>query len=104
MRFLRVGSSLGAWAVPGIVPAGASVPVCEVLAALVPGRVLPFAPGDSRKRGPESVAEDEKLLAQPWWSAERRAGSSFKEPAPRPATGAVSGWMRLSALRVPSLL
>jgi hypothetical protein len=28
-------------------------PVCEVLAALAPGRVLPFAPGNSRKRGPE---------------------------------------------------
>src|ERR1700685_2215552 len=29
------------------------LPVREVLAALAPGRVLPFAPGDSRKRGPE---------------------------------------------------
>ena len=28
-------------------------PVREVLAALAPGRVLPFAPGNSRKRGPE---------------------------------------------------
>jgi len=28
-------------------------PVREVLAALAPGRVLPFAPGDSRKRGPK---------------------------------------------------
>jgi hypothetical protein len=28
------------------------VPDCEVLAALVPERVLPFASGDSRKRGP----------------------------------------------------
>jgi len=29
------------------------VPVREELAALAPGRVLPFAPGDSRKRGPK---------------------------------------------------
>jgi hypothetical protein len=28
-------------------------PVREELAALAPGRVLPFAPGGSRKRGPE---------------------------------------------------
>jgi hypothetical protein len=34
----------------GIVPSGAC-PDCEVLAALVPERVLPFASGDSRKRG-----------------------------------------------------
>jgi len=31
------------------------VPDCEVLAALVPERVLPFASGDSRKRGPGRV-------------------------------------------------
>jgi hypothetical protein len=35
----------------GIVPSGAC-PDREVLAALVPERVLPFASGDSRKRGP----------------------------------------------------
>ena len=34
----------------GNVPSGAC-PDCEVLAALVPERVLPFASGDSRKRG-----------------------------------------------------
>jgi hypothetical protein len=31
------------------------VPDCEVLAALVPERVLPFASGGSRKRGPGRV-------------------------------------------------
>jgi len=39
---------------PGHRPAGL-LPVCQVLAALAPGRVLPFAPGNSRKRGPGRV-------------------------------------------------
>jgi hypothetical protein len=34
---------------------GRHVAVCEVLAALVPERVLPFASGGSRKRGPDRV-------------------------------------------------
>ena len=33
----------------------ALLPVCQVLAALVPERVLPFGSGNSRKRGPEPV-------------------------------------------------
>src|SRR6266851_9284641 len=47
------------------------VPDCEVLAALVPERVLPFASGGSRKRGP-SRAEGSKPR-MPRWGAERRA-------------------------------
>jgi len=50
------------------------VPDCEVLAALVPERVLPFASGGSRKRGPEP-SRGSKLGAVPRRSAERRARS-----------------------------
>ena len=45
-------------------------PVREVLAALAPGRVLPFAPGNSRKRGPEM---SRAIGEVPQWSAGRRA-------------------------------
>src|ERR1700683_1248626 len=37
-------------------------PVREELAALAPGRVLPFAPGGSRKRGP-GLSQEVKALA-----------------------------------------
>src|SRR4029077_7507985 len=59
-------------------------PVREVLAALAPGRVLPFAPGNSRKRGPE-LSRGSKL-------GERRGGAPRGErayrlsPLPRPQT------------------
>src|SRR5579864_1759395 len=36
-------------------------PVCEELTALAPGRVLPFAPGDSRKRGAEAEPRGKSL-------------------------------------------
>jgi hypothetical protein len=52
------------------------LPVCEVLAALVPERVLPFASGGSRKRGPEP-SRGSNLGAVPRWSAERRACPSL---------------------------
>jgi hypothetical protein len=49
--------------------------VCEVLAALAPGRVLPFAPGNSRKRGPEL---SQSLRA----FGERRGGAPRGERSP----------------------
>ena len=78
-----------------------------MLAALVPERVLPFASGDSRKRGPKPK--------RPRWSAERRARRCFCSAVAGQGDGARrkrrqaflmlrrSGlrWMRLSALRLP---
>jgi len=49
-------------------------PVREVLAALAPGRVLPFAPGNSRKRGPE-LSQGVKALASA--AVERRKASGL---------------------------
>ena len=54
----------------GIVPSGACSD-CEVLAALVPERVLPFVSGDSRKRGLSRAGF--KPGEVPRWGAERRA-------------------------------
>src|SRR5438105_8160820 len=51
-RFPRAGVVTPLPGGSGHRPAGTR-PVREVLAALAPGRVLPFAPGNSRKRGPE---------------------------------------------------
>jgi hypothetical protein len=51
-------------------PAGL-LPVCQVLAALVPERVLPFGSGDSRKRGPKP-SRGQALGVVPRWGAERR--------------------------------
>ena len=48
-------------------------PACEELTALAPGRVLPFAPGDSRKRGPK-LSQEVKALASA--AAERREASA----------------------------
>ena len=90
------------------------VPDCEVLAALVPERVLPFASGGSRKRGP-SRAEG-KNLGVPRWGAERRARPlhevraasvfSLDEKTGERTRAAslfdAARWMRLSALRLPS--
>ena len=83
-------------------------PVREVLAALAPGRVLPFAPGNSRKRGPE-LSQGVKALASA--AVERRKASAprlWRASAPRAHSsgdawmcGADIGWMRLSALRSP---
>ncbi len=83
-------------------------PVCEVLAALAPGRVLPFAPGNSRKRGPE-LSQGVRALANA--AVERRKASGLPiKPASAPRAlaggnvcrcGADIGWMRLSALRFP---
>ncbi len=61
-------------------------PVCEVLAALAPGRVLPSAPGNSRKRGPE-LSEATGLMQVPRWSAGRRA-----RPAKRTNGTQCVGW------------
>ncbi len=80
-------------------------PVREVLAALAPGRVLRFAPGNSRKRGPEMS----RVIGEvPRWSAGRRAAPIKPASAPRAHSGgdvwmcgADIGWMRLSALRSP---
>ena len=55
------------------------VPDREVLAALVPERVLPFASGGSRKRG-LSRAEVKKPR-MPRWGAERRARPLREVPA-----------------------
>jgi len=49
-RFSRVRPYTASAGGLGNVPSGAC-PDCEVLAALVPERVLPLASGDSRKRG-----------------------------------------------------
>src|SRR5579859_1843089 len=91
-------------------------PVCEELTALAPGRVLPFAPGDSRKRGPK-LSQEVKALASA--AAERREASAPEARcggnvaiawrAPRPERVATVTpqcvarllTMRLSALRLP---
>jgi hypothetical protein len=89
-----------------------------VLAALVPERVLPFASGDARKRGP-GPSRALRLGVTLLWSAERRAGLFPIRPcragrAARAARQSVCGvcanssadadsvWMRLSALRFPA--
>ena len=70
-------------------------PVREVLAALAPGRVLPFAPGNSRKRGPELSQRGKSL-------GECRSGAPEGERAPtfgalpRPGTGK---WRHFSVWR-----
>jgi hypothetical protein len=87
-------------------------PVCEELAALAPGRVLPFAPGNSRKRGPgveprgKSLGErrgeaprGERAPSQPPPQAgEGKRKSALPHPMMRPRRQS-----RLSALRLPSL-
>jgi hypothetical protein len=83
-----------------------------VLAALVPERVLPFASGDSRKRG-LSRAEGKNLgcrggapkgeRARSMRS--RRPRSSHKGEGERTRAASLfdaARWMRLSALRLPS--
>src|SRR5208282_4283807 len=50
-------------------------PVREVLAALAPGRVLPFAPGNPRKRGPK-LSQGVKALASA--AAKRRKASGLR--------------------------
>ena len=55
------------------------VPDREVLAALVPERVLPFASGDSRKRGLSRAGM--KSGDVPRWGAERRARPLHEVPA-----------------------
>jgi hypothetical protein len=67
---------------------------CEVLAALVPERVLPFASGGSRKRG-LSRAEVKKPR-MPRWGAERRARPlhflrSKASPGPRSSRSGKTG-------------
>ena len=69
----------------GIVPSGAC-PDREVLAALVPERVLPFASGDSRKRGPQAEPRPEGSWKQ-LWSAERRGVPSPVFRLPRMEAG-----------------
>src|SRR5579872_1371597 len=75
-------------------------PVCEELTALAPGRVLPFAPGDSRKRGPK-LSQEVKALASA--AAERREASApearcggnvavaWRAPRPKRAQAVTSG-------------
>jgi hypothetical protein len=83
------------------------MPDCEVLAALVPERVLPFASGDSRKRWLKPSRGEPR---KPRWGAERRA-----RPPPNPPPQAGEGGekaraasqdavpqVRLSAPRLPS--
>jgi hypothetical protein len=74
-------------------------PVCEVLAALASGRVLPFAPDGSRKRGPK-LSRGVKALARP--AVERREASGSRWGRSR-ARRCGSCKVRLSALRLPSL-
>jgi hypothetical protein len=50
-------------------------PVREVLAALASGRVLPFAPGESRKLGPE-------LNAERRWRVDRKARCRASQARP----------------------
>ena len=86
-------------------------PVCEELAALAPERAKsPFASGDSRKRGPRLSGGVRSPKREPRWSAERRARPAGRASAPAAQAsgnaclrGADNGWMRLSALRLPSL-
>ncbi len=75
-------------------------PACEELTALAPGRVLPFAPGDSRKRGPK-LSQEVKALASA--AAERREASApearcggnvataWRAPRPKRAQAVTSG-------------
>jgi hypothetical protein len=83
-------------------------PVCEVLAALAPGMVLPFAPGNSRKRGPGLSQEVKALVSA---AVERREASGPRRDRARArkrdqvATSdcvARPQDMRLPALRLPS--
>src|SRR5262249_45733635 len=76
-------------------------PAREVLAALAPGRVLPFAPGNSRKRGPELSQEVKALVSAAVGRGEASglAHSALPHPPMRPRVG-----LRLPALRLPSLL
>ena len=75
-------------------------PACEVLAALAPGRVLPFAPGNSRKRGP-GLSQGVTALASA--AVERREASALNAKRAAASADAANGWMRLPALRLPSL-
>jgi hypothetical protein len=70
-------------------PLGRHVSVREELAALVPGRVLPFAPGDSRKRGPRlsrgvylraSAAVERRKASAPEAGGSRKADRSWRAP------------------------
>ena len=89
---------------------------CEVLAALVPERVLPFASGDSRKRGP-SRAEGKNLGECRGGAPKGERACSMRSRRPRSSrsgkTGeracaasfdAASVLVRFSALRLPSCL
>src|SRR6202012_5491984 len=67
-------------------PAG-PMPVCEELAALVPERVLPFASGDSRKRGTEAEPKARRLLET---AVERREARRVLNPGPGGARRRVS--------------
>src|SRR5208282_985103 len=67
-------------------------PVREELAALAPGRVLPFAPGNSRKRGPGAEPRSQSL-------GERRSGAPEGERASvKPASAEADGLRRLRTL------
>ena len=68
-------------------------PVCEVLAALAPGRVLPFAPGNSRKRGPE-LSEAIRLC--------KCRGGAPEGERPPPVPSPASGGGKVARGRVPS--
>src|SRR5271166_908395 len=76
--------------------------VCEVLAALAPGRVLPFAPGNFRKRGPGLSRRATALVSA---AVERREASALCAKA-RCRIRRCGLWLdlRLPALRLPSLL
>ena len=84
-------------------------PVCEVLAALAPGRVPPFAPGNSRKRGP-GLSQGVTVLASA--AVERREASGLRSDRCRARIAIrwqhLIAWcgsktLRLPALRLPSL-
>jgi len=86
---------------------------CEVLAALVPERVLPFASGGSRKRGPGRVGfpahdrggapkgERSRLSGRGCARASRRGncGAPFGAPPPSLGSKDIFGKLKTSASR-----
>src|ERR1700692_2021551 len=74
------------------------VPDREVLAALVPERVLPFASGDSRKRGPGRVGSEIPAHNRGGEPKGERSQMTAAAPAYRARQ---SELVRRSALRLP---
>jgi hypothetical protein len=75
----------------------------EVLAALVPERVLPFASGGSRKRGSSRAEPRVKPRRVPRWGAERRARPLHEVQGSMKSWASVlpQGGRRKDARRIP---